>query len=210
MSQAPKVDLNALWRHVVDQAKARTTLPALWRALEAAKPITVDLTTNEFVLGLGSGDMHQAGFITEGRTKNQLEQILESATHRKLTILVIPGESEADYEAHKAAQLEGQRLQQQTRQQIQATVEAGGTWEAVAEQLVRRWAALPNKALPSVQGPFLEEAIGILVEARGRLMPEKPSELDERGYSRALDRISERIAVPPAMIAYLVHKEGGR
>ena len=83
-------------------------------------------------------------------------------------------------------------------------------YERQSAEVLRRWSALPNKALPSVQGPFLEEAIRILLEARGRLMPEKPSELDERGYSRALDRLSERIGVAPTMIAYLVHKEGSR
>ncbi len=207
MSQPGKVDLNALWRYVVDQAKAKTSLPALWRALEAAKPVAVDLETNEFVLGFGVSDAHQAGFLLDSTIKNQLEQILHSATHRKLCIVIISGETEADYQAHKAALAEAQRLQQQTRQQFQSVLESGSSWDAVAEQLIRKWNALPNRALPSVQGPYLDTAVEILAEAHGRLMAGIPAEQDERSYSRALDRLSERIAVPATVIAYLVHRE---
>ena len=44
-----------------------------------------------------------------------------------------------------------------------------------------------------------------LAEAYGRLMSDPPAELEERNYSRALERLAERVGVPSSLIAYLVH-----
>jgi hypothetical protein len=74
----------------------------------------------------------------------------------------------------------------------------------VAEQLVRKYSATPNRGLSSVQGRYLHEAVDTLAEAYTRLMPEPPTEADERAYSRALDRVSERAMVPSSLIAQMV------
>jgi hypothetical protein len=203
MTQAPRVDLQALWRYVTEQVKGKITRPNLWRAMEAAKPITLE--NDELVLGFDAATAHQGTQITDNQTRNTIEQILEAATRRRLKVRIIQGESLADWEAIKAAQVEAARLQEQTKQQYQRQTEAGTTWEAVGEQIVRRFAAQPHRGLSSVQGRFLEEAVETLAEAYGRLMSEDPSEQDERSYTRILERVAERVNVPAAMIGYLVH-----
>ena len=74
----------------------------------------------------------------------------------------------------------------------------------MAEQLAQKYTGLANRTLPSVQGRFLAEAVDVLAEAYGRLMPETPTEPDDRGYSRCLERVAERAMVPGSLIAYLV------
>ena len=92
----------------------------------------------------------------------------------------------------------------QAKEQFLAEAEAGETWEAVGEQLVRRFGNLEHRGLSSIQGVFLDTSLGTLAEAYGRLMPAIPDEHAERNYSRVLERISERVGVPAAMIAQLV------
>jgi hypothetical protein len=202
MSVQPSVDLNALWKYVTDKVKQQLTVPALWRAMEAAKPLMLD--DDVLVLGFAPMEAHQAGLLMDTRHKNLIEQVLESATRKRLLIHAMAAESPAEWEAQKAARVEGQKLQEQAREQFRKDAEAGDTWEAVSEQLVRKFGGLQNRGLASVQAVFLDEAVAALAEAYGRLMPELPDEHAERAYSRALERVSERVLVPSASIGQLV------
>lgn len=203
MSDGTQVNLQALWRYVTEQVKARVVRPNLWRAMEAAKPLTIE--NDELILGFEAARAHEGTQITDNQTRNLIEQTLESATRRRLKVRIIQGDSLADWDAMKAAQAEAAKLQEQSRLQYQRQTEAGTSWEAVSEQLVRRFAALPNHGLTSVQGRYLDEAVSLMAEAYGRLMPETPTEQDERNYTRALERLAERVNVAGPMIGYLVH-----
>src|SRR3712207_2519656 len=108
MSQSRQVDLNALWRYVTDRVKAQVTLPGLWRAMEAARPITIE--ADELVLGYGVSESHQRGLLMDNQHRNLIEQILESATHHRLRVRLIEGETAADWEAAKRLQAEAARL----------------------------------------------------------------------------------------------------
>jgi hypothetical protein len=204
MSQAARIDVNALWKYVIDQTKARTNLPALWRAMEAAHPITLE--NDELVLGYTVADFSQSHLLLDTRFKNTLEQVLEAATRRRLRLKLITGDSLQDWEAYKVQQIEGARLQAEAKQQYQKQAESGATWDAVGEQLVRKFSSVANRGLASVQGRYLEESLGVLTEAYARLMPESPQEVDERNYSRALERLAERVNVPGSLIAYMVQE----
>jgi uncharacterized lipoprotein len=201
MSQ-PQMDLNALWRWVIEQTKARTTTPALWRALEAAKPLTIE--GEELILGFSVTDGHQAGLLADNRTRNTIEQVVESGVKRRLRLQIITGETLQDWEHYKASQAEAERLQAQSAQQFKKEIAAGDTWDQVSEQLVRKFNTIQHRSLASVQGRFLEEVIAGFAEAYGRLMPANPGELEERAFSRALERLAERVAVPSALIAHQV------
>lgn len=202
MSQAPQIDANALWQYVVQQIKQRVSLPHVWRAVEAARPIVVE--GDLLILAYGTETAHQAGLLADNRYRIMIEQTLQAATHRPLRFRVINGETPADWEAVKAAEAEAVRLQAETKQQRQTRLDAANTWEAVGEGLIRKFGGLNNRGLASVQGRYLTEAVAALAEAYARLMPETPQETDERAYTRVLERISERTGVAAAMIGYLV------
>jgi hypothetical protein len=202
MSQTPTIDLNALWRYVTDQIKNRITLPSLWRSMEGAKPLTIE--NDELILGYQPGLSMQSGLMMDIQNRNAIEQILEAATRKRLKIRVIDGDTLEEWESLKRAQEAAKQLQQQARAQFQAQAEAGLSWEAVSEQLIRKYSATANRGLSSVQGRYLDEAIDVLVEAYNRLMPETPTEQDERSYTRAIDRVSERAMAPASLIAQMV------
>jgi hypothetical protein len=203
MSQAPNIDLNALWKYITDQVKARVQMPALWRSMEAATPLAIE--NDELVMGFDAATMHQSGLLLDARYHNMIEQMLETATRKRLRIRVVQGTTPADWEQFKQQLAEGERLQKESRDQFRTRAEAGETWEAVGEQLVRAFGNLPHRALPSVQGRFLEESLERLTEAYSRLMADPPSEPEERAYSRVLERLAERINVPSALISHMVY-----
>lgn len=202
MSQPPTIDLNALWHYVTEQIKNKITLPSLWRSMEGARPLTIE--NDELILGYQAGLSMQSGLMMDIHNRNAIEQVLETATRKRLRIRVIDGDSIEDWENHKLTLEAGKQMQQQARAQYAAQAEAGLSWEAVAEQLIRKYSATANRTLSSVQGRYLDDAIDLLADAYGRLMPETPSELEERSYSRAIDRVAERAMVPSALIAQLV------
>lgn len=204
MSTQPQINVAALWKYVSDHMKNQITLPSLWRALEAAVPLTIE--NDEFILGFAGEAAPQAGILQNNQYRNMLEQVIESATRRRLKLRFISGDTLADWEAEKARVVEAQRLQQQSREKIQREMEAGNTWDAVGESLIRKLANQAGRAFPSVQGRFLEEVVATLAEAYARLMPETPGENDERAFSRSLDRLSERLGVPAPIIAHLVYQ----
>jgi hypothetical protein len=202
MSQTPSIDLNALWKYVTDKVKGQVTQPGLWRAMEAAKPVTLE--DDQLVLGFAPQDSFQGGLLQDQRHKNVIEHVLEQATRKRLLIHVMAGETIEEWEAYKATQVEGQKLQKQARQTFIEEAERGENWDAVAEQLIRKFSNLRNRGLASVQGKYLEEAVTTLAEAYGRMMPEDPDEHTEREYSRALERVAERVNVPASVVAQQV------
>lgn len=204
MSQTPQVNLTALWRYVIDQVKTQTSTPGLWRSMEAATPIALE--NEELVIGYSGENAHQKSLLVQGQNRNMVDQILHAAARRPIRLRIIEGDSLQDWEAAKLSEQEGARLQQESRQQYRAEIEAGATWDAVGENIVRKIGLQPNRSLASVQGRMLTEAVTELAEAYGRLTSDPPSELEERNFSRALERISERVGVSSSMIAYLVHQ----
>src|SRR5947199_10553758 len=111
MSQPQVPNLEPLWKYVTEQVKSKITMPALWRAMEAATPLA--LNGDELILGYDPGEMHQSGLVLDHRHKNVIEQIIEAATHRRLKLRVIPGKTLEDWQLAQETEIEGARLQQQ-------------------------------------------------------------------------------------------------
>ncbi len=201
MSQG--IDLNALWQYVTTQVKSKVVMPSLWRAMEAAKPIALD-NNEELIIGFPAAAGHQAGLLMDHQNRNAIEQALESATRVRLRLRLIDGETLEDWHTHKRNQAEAAKLQEASKEQFRKQAEAGESWEAIGEQLIRKFSGTVNRGLPSVQGRYLEEAIQTIADVYPRLMSATPAEQDERNFSRTLERIAERVGVPAALIAQMV------
>jgi hypothetical protein len=208
MSQSPQIDVHALWGYVTQQVKNQITLPSLWRALEAARPLTLE--GDQLIIGFGAADAHQSGLLETTQNRNVIEQVMSAATRRQLRLRIIPGDTLADWELAKQKDVESALLQQQAKRHFLRPSEAAPSWDAVAEQLVRRFQDTPHRVYTSVQGRYLQEALAILAEAYARLMPDPPTDGDERNFSRALDRVSERTGVPASQVALMVYERVGK
>src|SRR3712207_3220352 len=104
MSETPQVDLNVLWRWVVDQVKARVSQPGVWRALEAGKPLVLD--GDELVIGYGAQVGHYDGQLGDKQLRNLIEQALQAALKRTIRLHPFIGDTLEEWQGHKQAQEE--------------------------------------------------------------------------------------------------------
>ncbi len=211
MSKQPKslpaVDLRQSWDQATEMVKKRVVMPALWRAMEAARPLVLD--RYDYVVGFaGVDEALHAHLLQEVRYRNIIEQCLTDITTQMLTLRVISGTTVEEWEEIKTVEAEAAKLRTEVHRR-QSPAEGGTlTWDSLSEQLTRRFSDMTGRQMPSTQAEYLDHAVGEIAKAYPNLMAagEEASETDRRGYSRVLERISDRVGVPAAMIGYLVQQ----
>jgi hypothetical protein len=124
-----------------------------------------------------------------------------------VALRVIDGTEQADWEVEKRRDAEKQRLNEQSLNKMRAELQSKVSWDAVFEQLSRKYAAVPNKSLPQNRARFFEEAVALLAEARqGQATWD---DLGERNFARCLERLSQYADVPSTIVASLVLQKAG-
>jgi hypothetical protein len=193
-----------LWHDVTNLVKQRLVLPALWRAMEEAQALTVD--EDRLILGFPARAAHGAGLLMDTKNFNVIEQAIEEVAGRPLRLKIIQGETLQDWQEQKQREAEAAAFTRTMQEKRRREAGVEQSWEAISERLTRRYAELPLRGLPQTQAAFLEEALDLLAQAMGRLMPESPSETDQRGLARVIDKVADRCSVPAPMIAYLLRQ----
>jgi hypothetical protein len=200
-------DVGQVWRATLEKVKLRLVLPGVWRAMEAARPLTID--DDRFVIGFPPNLSHEGGLLQDSKTTNIIERALEEEAGRPVRLRIIEGETVEDWHAYQRRDEEAAALQKaaQERRKREASVEHG--WDSITERVTRRYAEMPLRQLPQMQALYLEESVGILAEAARRLLGENASEVDHRSFARVIDRVADRAQVPAAIVAYLVRQKSG-
>jgi hypothetical protein len=196
-----------IWDGTVEKVKVRLVLPGVWRAMEAAVPLTIEGET--LVLGFSPSQSHQGGLLRDAKTNNIIERAVEEEAGRYLRVRIIEGASLEDWEITKRRDQEAVNLQKAAQERRQRDQSADQGWDGVIEQVTRKYAEMPMRQLPQMQALYLEESVNLLTAAVRRLLGDNPTELDHRSFARALDRIADRAQVPAALVAYLVHQKSG-
>jgi hypothetical protein len=75
-------------------------------------------------------------------------------------------------------------------------------WEAVYEQVGRKFAETPGRSLASNRARYLNEMIAFVRDALTRLPVE--TEADERQLNRIIERIATNVDAPAAVVAWLI------
>jgi hypothetical protein len=198
-------DVERLWKATTEKVKVRLVLPGVWRAMEAARPLTIE--DGFFIIGFPPARSHEGGLFRDAKTNNIIERALEEEAGRNLRLRIIEGETLADWEQVKLRDVEAQNLQRAAaeRRKREASVEQG--WDGIMERVSRRYAEIPLRQLPQMQALYMEESIGILADAASRLLGENAAEVDHRSFARAIERVADRAQVPAAVIAYLIRQK---
>lgn len=203
----PQIDVQRLWRAALEKVKVRLVLPGVWRAMEAARPLVVEGDT--LVLGFPASQTHEGGLLTDSRNSNIIERALEEEAGRPLRLRIIEGETVQDWLTAKRRDEEGAALLKAAQERRQREAAAGQGWDAISERLTRRYAEMPLRQLPQMQALYLEEAVGVLAEAVGRLLSSNAAESDHRSFARVLDKVADRAQVPAPLIAWMVRQKAG-
>lgn len=198
-------DLQQLWQVVVEKVKERLVKPQLWRAMEGCRALAVD--EGLLILAFPPNVAHGASMLAESNSQNVIERVLQELTGQPLRIKVIHGETIADWEEEKKRGAAAIQLQAAAAERRRREAAAGSSWEAISDQLSRRFADTPLRQLPHVQAAFLDDAVGILAEAVQRMMNTATvPEPEQRAYARTIDKVAERTQVPATLVAWLVRQ----
>jgi hypothetical protein len=197
-------DVPRIWHEVTEKVKTRIVLPGLWRAMEAGRALAVD--DGQFILGFPPQVSHDAGLLLDSKNLNIIERALEETAGQPLRLKIIQGETLEDWTLQKQRDEEAAAYVRaaQERKRREAGVEQG--WDGISERLTRRYAELSLRGLPQTQAAYLEEALELLSDAAKRLMPDPPTEVDQRALARVLDKVADRAGVPAPMIAFLLRQ----
>jgi len=198
-------DVAEIWAKVLPIVKQGVTGVGIWTALNTCKPLLYE--NGMFVLGLPHEDSELAGHLKLASTKRLIEQTLAPHYNGPVTLRVIEGLTEGDWDLEKRRDAEKQRLNEQSLAKARAEMQARSNWDQVYEQLSRRYAAVSNKSLPQNRARFLEEGVELVAEARRGMT--NFDELAERNFARCLERLAQYAEMPSALVAREVLQKAG-
>ncbi len=198
-------DVNQVWKETLPTVRQGVTGVGVWTALSAAVPIALE--DGVLVLGIPPLESELGGHLRIAATKRLIETTAAGIVGTPLTLRVIEGTTQEDFERAKRRDAERRKLQEAELTKMRAEMQARTSWDAVYEQLSRRYAAISSKSLPQNRARFFEEAVALIAEARQSQT--NWDELGERNYARCLERLSQYSDVPSTLCAIEVMKRAG-
>lgn len=210
-SDAPppsQIDPWDLWTDVVNTVKKRFMQPTFWQALETVLPITIEGT--QLIVGLPAAAGHYAGYLTGSENKNRLERIVNELSGLPLTLRIIEGTDESDWEDLKKREQAAVNAQQAMRSRLEAPQPGSrvATWESLMERLYAMFSRAQGHNLPQGRVQYLMQVIPILSEQSQKLMEASRHDVDrnERALARIMDKIGGLVEVPAAVIALELYR----
>lgn len=193
-------DLDSVWSEVLPDIRRGVTGVGVWSALNASKPVTVE--DGMLVLGLPFESTELAGHLRLPLTRKLIEDTLGEALEQKLTLRVIDGVTPDDWATEKKRDSERRKLEEQALERARTKVKATSSWDAIYDQLSRKYAETPARSLPQNRARFLLWAVETVATA----LQETPvtDEMAERNFARCLERIAQYAEIPSTLVAVQV------
>ena len=198
-------DLADVWKTSLPQILKNVTGRGVWTALNAAAPVIFE--DGVFVLGVPPQDSALGAHLRLPATSQLIERSVGAGMGQAIRLRVIDGTTLEDWDLVKRRDVERRRLQEAELNKMRAELSAKTSWDAVYEQLSRRFAAISNRSLPQNRARFFEEAIEVIVEAR--TSQTQWDDLGERNFARCLERVSQYTELPSVLVAREVLKRAG-
>lgn len=189
-----------LWKEALPEIRDGVTGVGVWTALNACKPIVLEDGT--LVLGLGHDDSELIGHLRLPRTLQVIETVIGRELKAKVSLRVISGVDQEDWENEKRGDIEREKLQASTHKRVAAETAARKTWDGLYEQLGKRFNEMSNRTLPQTRARYFLDAVEILADA----LIETPvaDELEERSFARCIERVSQYSEMPSTLVALKV------
>lgn len=193
-------DMQEVWKIVREKVKAKVTGRTLYQALDRLTMVTME--GDLVVLGLPSDSIQFVGHINNPTVRNLIEQYFAEAYGFRPQIELIEGTTPSDWQLHLRKQEELRKLSEQGARKREQETRTYNTWEAVYEQLGRKFAETPGRSLAINRARYLQEAIQMVREALARIPVE--TEADERQLNRVIERVANNAEAPPVLVAWLI------
>lgn len=193
-------DAQGIWSEILPEVRNGVTGVGVWQALNAT--VAVAIEGHFFVIGLPPelGDL--AGHLRLPQIKSLIERLAGQKLGQGITLRVIDGITNQDWENAKRRDVEAAKLQGQAMARQRADIQSRSNWEVVYEQVSRKFAGLANKSMPQVRAKFFEECVALMADSL-KTIP-KDDENGERNYARCIERIATYADLPSTYVAIRV------
>ncbi len=193
-------EMQQAWSAIRERVKQQVTGRTLYRALDALQLVTIE--GEIVVLGLPHEEYQLAGHLNAPTVRKWLEQFIEEAYAFRPQLVIIEGATLQDWHIYQRKQEEMRRLSEQGVRKREAETRTYTNWEAVYEQVGRRFAETPGRSLAANRARYLHEMIELVRDALQRIPVE--TEADERQLNRVIERIANNADAPAAIVAWLI------
>lgn len=198
-------NLEQAWQEALPKIRESVSGVGIWTALNTTRPVALE--DNVLVLGLPPGNNELSGHLKVMATKRIIEVLVGRVLGATITMRVIEGITQEDWEVQKRRDSESRRLQEQALNKMRAEMTSRNNWEGIYEQLGRRYAAIPQKSLPQNRARFYQEAIELIAETRRS--QDSWDELGERNFARCIERLAQYAEVQATLVATDILKASG-
>ncbi|MBC7286971.1 MAG: hypothetical protein H5T86_02795 [Armatimonadetes bacterium] len=209
-----EIDLEALWKSVIEVLHRGPVNRSLWDAVARAKPLTIE--NGYLVLGFRPEDMRFAGYIETSANRARIQEILLARTGHRLQIRCIEGATLQDWERVKQIErLAEQRAEERVRV-MEARRESVRAWEDLNEALVKLFTATTLRRYPVNLARMFAKALPMVYETDTQVRANDPE--GEAYHDRELNRICDKLGsycdLPPTVVAmeylrYKASRKGG-
>lgn len=193
-------EMQQAWSAIRERVKQQVTGRTLYRALDALQLVTIEGET--VVLGLPHEEYQLAGHLNAPTVRKWIEQYIEEAYAVRPQLVIIEGTTLQDWQLHQRKQDELRRLSEQGTRKREAEARTYTNWEAVYEQVGRKFAETPGRSLAVNRARYLNEMIAFVRDALQRIPVE--SEADERQLNRIIERIANNAEASSTVVAWLI------
>jgi hypothetical protein len=194
-----------IWTQVAELAKRAALSPNLFRAIEAAKPVAWEDAT--LVVGLIAEDGQHAGVLNTSDFRLKVEAAIRQVTKVPgAKFRVIEGTSAEDWaQARERDRIAVQQASAAATRAASGSSASGSAagWDGLYEELQSLWAEAEFRNFASGRGRFMQRAFDLIESALERL-GEPANEVQEREFSRTIERVAGMISSDPAVIAFLL------
>jgi hypothetical protein len=195
-------DIAGTWKEALPKIQNSVSGRGVWAALNAARPIAFE--NNVLVIGVPHHDTELSGHLRIPATKRVMEMMVSQVVGSPVSVRIIDGTTQDDYDIVKRRDGERRRLEELEMAKMRAELSAKTSWDSIYEQLSRRFAAVTNKSLPQNRARFFEEAVELIAQARRDQTTF--DDLGERNFARCLERLAQYVEVPSTLVAHAVLK----
>jgi hypothetical protein len=140
-------EMQQAWNAIRERVKQKVSGPTVYRALDALHLVTIEGET--VVLGLPHEAYSLVGHLNNPTVRKWIEQCLEEAYAFRPQVVIIEGATLQDWQLYQRKQEELRRLSEQGTRKREAESRVYSNWEAVYEQVGRKFAETHGRSLAS-------------------------------------------------------------